>query len=265
MGKDIASRPAVDHPAVTHHDDTVGDAGDHREIVTDEQETRPLPDSLRQDLEHLRLDGDVERGRRLVRDNEIGVSRDRRRDQRTLAQATGQLMRILQGTISGVGNADLAERLQRPIPDSACIGQNAMARNDLGNLLADRAQGIERDQSILHDEPGHGPAQLAPVGFAEAASVASLDLEPVRGGLRTVAGEIEQASRGDALARAGFTDQGNAFAGPDRQIEINNDRLATIGAGKADAQSLHLDDRRCQIYLRTYAAHASRPSNLCCR
>ena len=171
--------------------------------MTDEQETRPLPDSLRQDLEHLRLDGDVERGRRLVRDNEIGISRDRRRDQRALAQATGQLMRILQSTISGVGNADLAERLQRPIP-IAPASVRMRWLNDLGNLLADRAQGIERDQGILHDEPGHGPAQLAPVGFAEAASVTSLDLEPVRGGPRTVAGEIEQASRGDALARAGF-------------------------------------------------------------
>ena len=47
-----------------------------------------------QQVEDLRLDGDVERGRGLVEDQQFRLGRKRAGDQRALAHAAGQLVRV---------------------------------------------------------------------------------------------------------------------------------------------------------------------------
>jgi hypothetical protein len=46
-----------------------------------------------QDAQDLRLHGDVQGGRRLVGEDEVGVVRDRHRDHHTLPHAAGQFVR----------------------------------------------------------------------------------------------------------------------------------------------------------------------------
>ena len=58
-------RAGLDHFAAIHHHDPVGDAGDHAEIMRDNEETDPgLLLDVGEEPQDLRLDGDVERGRR---------------------------------------------------------------------------------------------------------------------------------------------------------------------------------------------------------
>ena len=90
-----AVAPLLDHLAGVEHGDLVGDAPHHAEIVADEQHRQAAPAlQLLQQVEDLRLDGDVERRRRLVEDQQVGLGRQRAGDQRALAHAAGQLMRI---------------------------------------------------------------------------------------------------------------------------------------------------------------------------
>ena len=73
--------------ARVHHIDPVDDAGHDSEVVRDQDERHAQfrPQSLEQ-FEDLRLDRDIERRRRLVGDQHLGVDRQRAGDHHALLQ-----------------------------------------------------------------------------------------------------------------------------------------------------------------------------------
>ena len=91
-----SSRSALldDLPRI-HHGDLVGDLGHDAEIVSD-QDDRHVELALqpRDQVEDLGLNGDVERSRRLVCDQQLRLVGERHRDHRALAHAAGELVRI---------------------------------------------------------------------------------------------------------------------------------------------------------------------------
>ncbi len=93
-----------------HHDHVVGAAGDDAEIVGDEHHRHEALALLRfEHVEHLRLHGDVERRRRLVGEQQLRAGRERDRDAHALAQAAGELVRVVAHAPFGVGDADRRE------------------------------------------------------------------------------------------------------------------------------------------------------------
>ena len=73
-------------------------------------------------VEHLRLHGHVERGRRLVGDQELRVARERDRDHHALAHAARVAVRVVVEPLGGVRDPHLLEQLDRalaaPAPSS---------------------------------------------------------------------------------------------------------------------------------------------------
>ena len=68
---------------------------DDREVVRDEEIGQAeLALQVAQQIEHLRLDRDVERGDRLVADDQLRVRRERAGDADALPLAAGELVRI---------------------------------------------------------------------------------------------------------------------------------------------------------------------------
>ena len=67
----------------------------------------------RQQVEHLSLDGDVERGRGLVGDQQLGVASKGHGDHDPLAHATRQRVRVVVQAPAGVGDTDQIEHVQR--------------------------------------------------------------------------------------------------------------------------------------------------------
>ena len=65
-------------------------------VISSSADAGPLLDRLEQ-LEDLGLDRDVERGRRLVGDQQLRLARERHRDHHALAHAARQLVRVLLG------------------------------------------------------------------------------------------------------------------------------------------------------------------------
>ena len=65
---------------------------------------------LPEHLEHLGLDRDVERGRRLVGDEQLRRVGDRHRDHRPLAHPAGELVRVVAGAVAGLRDADELEQ-----------------------------------------------------------------------------------------------------------------------------------------------------------
>ncbi len=88
-------RPDLDDLAEVHDRHPVADVLDHRQVVGDEQVGQPEPrPQVGQQVEDLGLDRHVERGDRLVADDELGLDRERAGDADALALAAGELVRI---------------------------------------------------------------------------------------------------------------------------------------------------------------------------
>ena len=66
----LIERALFDDAAAVHHEDAIGDVGDNAEVVGHEDDSVPLVAQLAQLLEDLRLDRHVQRGRRLVGDQQ---------------------------------------------------------------------------------------------------------------------------------------------------------------------------------------------------
>jgi hypothetical protein len=72
-GEHCARRTLFDDASGVHDCDAIGELRDHAEIVGDEDHSgAAVAAALAQQFENLRLHGDVERGRRLVGDDEPG-------------------------------------------------------------------------------------------------------------------------------------------------------------------------------------------------
>ena len=90
----ICSTGTFDDLAQVHHRDPIRDVPDHAEVVRDEQVGQPeLVLKVLEQVDDLRLYGDVECGDRLVGDDELGPQRKCPRDADALALAAGELVR----------------------------------------------------------------------------------------------------------------------------------------------------------------------------
>ncbi len=88
------------------HGDVVGHLGDHAEIVGDQDDGGAgVAAQAAHQVEDLRLDGDVERGGRLVGDQQPRAAGQRHGDHGALAHAAGQLVRIVVDPLLGRGDA----------------------------------------------------------------------------------------------------------------------------------------------------------------
>ena len=111
--EDALDRPGLDDPAGVHDGDLVGDLRDDAEVVGDQQH-RGAGVSLQfaHQLEDLRLDGHVERRRRLVGDEQLGIVGKRHGDHHALPHAAGELVRIVVETPFGRRDPHPAEHFQ---------------------------------------------------------------------------------------------------------------------------------------------------------
>ena len=238
---DLPDRPALDDTPGLHHDDPVGDAFHHAEVVGDDDEAHAaLALDLLQEVEHLRFDGYVERAGRLVGDQQVGLQRDRRGDHDALPLPAGELVRIVAGPALRVGNADAVEQLQHPAPGRHLV--DTMDTHRLRDLPADWIDRVKRGQRVLEDHRDGLAVDLLPLRFRHPQEVlaAQQDLAGGDDGRRRV-DEVHHRRGADALARSALAEDGEGLALVDRPADAV-DRLdrAPLG-GELDAEVLHLE------------------------
>ena len=91
-----STAPFLDDAPGVHHRHAVGQAGDHGQVVRDpDQRAAGLAAQALHLVQDLALHGDVERGGRLVGDDDVGPVQQRDRDRHALAHAAGELVRVL--------------------------------------------------------------------------------------------------------------------------------------------------------------------------
>ena len=168
----------LDHLAVAQHDDAIGDIGHDAEIMGDEQYAHAaLAPEVVDQAEDLALGRDIERGRRLVRDQERRLVRHSHSDHDALALASGQFERIAVGKKGRVWQADLGQELLHPGLDLGRRRHGTLVREDrLFDLFADALQRIERRQWFLEDHGGFATAQTAQRTLVECRRIVPCDL-----------------------------------------------------------------------------------------
>ena len=91
----LGDRTLLDDLALRHDADPVGDLAHDAEVVGDEQHRHAEARfHFGEELQDLRLHGDVERRRRLVGDEQVGLVGERHRDHDALALPARELVRI---------------------------------------------------------------------------------------------------------------------------------------------------------------------------
>ncbi len=107
-------RRLLDDAAGIHHHHLVGHFGDDAQVVRDQDDRRAslLLQALHQ-VEDLGLDRHVQRGRRLVGDQQARLAGQRHRDHRALAHAARELVRVLVEALLRRRNAHLRQHRQR--------------------------------------------------------------------------------------------------------------------------------------------------------
>jgi hypothetical protein len=225
-----------------HHRDAIAEPTNDPEIVADEQQghTRFAP-KARQQAQNLRLDGDVQRGRRLVEDQERGSASQRRGDQRALLHSTRELVGEGAGDLSRAIDPHLA---QRDFAAGERLGQrqSKMLYHRFSDLPANAERRVERSERIL--KHGADASSENPPAPCRSETDEVLAFEPDRAGDFGVGAEKIQHCPGQtALTGPGLTHDGERAPRFEGKADIAHGGNLPVVFAIADRQVADLKER----------------------
>src|SRR5581483_3697804 len=159
----------------------------------------------------LRLRRHVERGRRLVRDQDLGVVDQRHGDHHALAHTAGELVRVVVDTLIGARDLDLLEDRDRLLA-RLLAGDVLMDQDRFLELPADRLDRVQRGHRVLEDHPDLRAADLPELRRAHAEHLLAVQLHRAPDLRRARVDEAHHGQKGDALAGAGLADDAERAA-----------------------------------------------------
>jgi len=226
--EDLGGRPGFDEFAEIHHGHPVGDVLDHREVVGDNEVGKPeLLLEIGEQIEDPGLYGDVERGHRLVADDELGFDRERAGDADPLALAARELVRVPARVIGLQPDRleELSNALVAVLRRNDVVNREGLA-DDVGDgqLRVQAGEGILKDVLNLGSQrPEFGPGALGQFGVAVGDRARSrLEQSDERPAERRLAAAA-LADQPERLAGANLevdaVDRPNRFAPPEQLIE----------------------------------------------
>ena len=231
MGEQVARGPRFHHLPRIHDGDAAGGFRDHAHVVGDQdQRHAALLLKVEQKVQDLLLDRHVQRGRRLVGDQQARVAGDRHGDHHALVHAAGKLVRERRQPAFRRRDADLLEQFDRP-PAAVGPAQLLMHLQAFHDLEADGEAGVEAGHGFL-EHHGHVLAgQLAALPLGQGAQVPPVELHLVGDHAAVVGDQAHDGQRGHALPGAGLADDAEDFALVHRQVDPI-DRAELAGAGR---------------------------------
>jgi hypothetical protein len=217
--EDAGAGAFLDHVAPVHHHHPVGDLGHHAHVVGDEQHRHADLGLQRLDqLQDLRLDGDVQRRGRLVGDQQVRPAGQRHGDHHPLAHAAGEQVRIVMEAAAGAGDADLLQDPQRRSIGLRPVHAAVVAQR-LGHLEADGQHRVEAGHRLLEDHRDVVAAHLAHRRLGQGQQVAVVQEDLALDPAVRLRDQPHDRQRGDRLAGTGLADDGHRLVR--RHIEVD--------------------------------------------
>ena len=245
----------LDDAPGAHDRHPVGDTGDRAEVVRDQHHRHgALALQAREQPQDLRLHGDIERGGRLVRDQQLRPAGECDRDHHALAHAAGELVRVLPHALPGIAHLHMLEQGERARARRGAR-QLQVPDHDLGELLAHRQVRCQGGHRILEHQADTGATHAVEIRRGEAEQ---LPAEEARAACGAAVGRQEPEQREEhlTLAGAGLTDHPETLPGRDRQRNVarRRDRATRGGEGHRQVRDLEYRGGRG----RGFSAHAGR-------
>ena len=115
--QNLLGASCLDGAPAVHHHDAIGHLGNDPHVVSD-QDNRGARAVLKlpEQVENLRLDGDIERGGRFVCNQNAWLAGKRHRNHHPLAHAARHLVRIFIDSLLRGGNAHCVQHLDGALP-----------------------------------------------------------------------------------------------------------------------------------------------------
>jgi len=187
-----------------------------------------------QQIENLRLNGDIEGGGGFVGDEELGLGSQGHGDEDALLHAAGHFVGIVfQARFRG-GDADQFEQAE---DFGIGGGVRAVEFEHLLDLRADAKDRIERSTRLLEnitDHPAAKAAQLAPAGAEDIHTVKQNGAAGIMG--RGSGQEPGDGEGGGAFAAAAFADEAKGFARRDGKGNAVHGAEAAAAGGEINLQ-----------------------------
>ena len=239
-----ARRALLDDAPGIHHRYLLAHLGDDTEIVSDEQDRQPELFLQRfEKRQDLRLDRHVERGCRLIGDEQPWPAHQSHRNHHPLSQAAGELMGILLVSDLGRADADLLEHLDDLGP-GLDFAHSAMDEERLGDLGAGRHGRIETGHRLLEDHSELVAADLLHLALGGAHQIAVIELNCSTFDASGRRGQKpHDRLRGDALAASRFADEAHGLAFRNGEGDILDHPDEALIRVEPDIQAFDADER----------------------
>ena len=237
----LDARALLDDLAGVHDRDAVGHLVDHAEVVRDEQHRRAgLGAEVAQQLQDLRADGGIERGGRLVGDQQARAHGHGHGDHDALLEPAGELVRIgVEAARAGSGMPTMREQLhdaraRRLARHAPCSSIASM------HLLADRRHRVQARHRLLEDHADPGAAHRAHLRHRQRQQIAALEEDAAAGSMRPGLGTSRMMASAviDLPQPDSPTSASVSPAAMEKLDPIDHAHARRALAGKGDAQAL---------------------------
>src|SRR5258706_3394616 len=239
---DFLHRADLDDPPRVHDRDAIGGLRDHAHVMRDQHHRCAVvaAQALEQ-RDDLRLDRDVERGGRLVGDDEARVGAQGERDDDSLAHTAGKLVREMVDAPLGRGDADFAEELDRALARGR--GRERQVRlGGVGDLAADGVERIQRRERGLEDCADAPSAGLAHLLAGKVVDASSFEEDLAAGDSPRWIEEPDDRGAGDRLAGPGLAYHAEHLARRDVEAHVVDRHQRAAARVELDAKVANLEE-----------------------
>ena len=233
----------LDLVSLEQHLDAVGHLRHDREIVRDvERGGVELIDDVTDGGEHLDLGGDVERGGRLVEDDEVGPAAHRHRGHRPLELSTGDLVRVAEADLRRVGKAQPPVQLHRVLL-ALLPGLDLVLHRRRGVLVDQLVRGVERRRRGLRHVGDARAAQHAEILLRRGGQLHAVELDGTARDAAAVAGEAHGGEPDGRLPRPRLPDEAHDLAAAQVEVDAVHDLEPLLVGPALDAQAPDLQQQ----------------------
>ena len=236
--ENLPDRALLHDPPGVHDGDPIRHRRDHAEIVRDQQhrEATFAPFTM-EELQDLDLDGHVQRRRRLVGDQNVGIAAERGGDHHALRHAAGELEGVVPGPVFGLRDTDFPEQLHDPLARAAPVHPE-MQPQRLRDLRPRGRGRVEHDLRLLEEHRDAAATDRVQLGFGLRQHVVVTEPDRAARDLEAARQEAHQRERGEALAASGLADEREHLSGGNLERHVVDERAerAVTHAEPFDAQ-----------------------------
>ncbi len=161
LGEQLGRRSLFYDPAGIHDCDPIGPSSDDAKVVSNEKHghatrlAQPI-----EDFQDLGLNGHIQGGRRLIRNQQFRLSAQRDRDHHALAHPAAQLVGVALEPLLGVGNSYLDHQCLGPL-HSLAARHRKVSQYPFGDLVSRGEDRIQARHGILEHHPDPAAPNLA--------------------------------------------------------------------------------------------------------